>query len=241
MSKAVKKDVLKWEAKGRKLHMTTGLGVAIWPSLHKPDTRYDKNGVYKLALRVPEKEPWVQELIAKGTQEREEYEQQERRAQRKRRPLAMCEDFPWKPAMDGEESVPGFLDISFKMNARVEPKDKEPWEQQPAIFDSRGNPVAFGLPIGGGSELKVSSEVRCWNAPKLGGIGISFRLLGVQVFKFVEAFSGDAGSHGFDGEEAESEGFIWDQADDSFPGEPASPDNQPDGPDAKASPDDAEF
>lgn len=138
----------------------TPKGKAVYPSLTRPDTRYNADGVYKTGLIFSDaeakkfeemlKEVFIEEFGAKK--------------------LASAK-LPFKKNEDGS--------VVFNFKSKNAPK----------MFDSKGNPVKdiSELRLGGGSTLKVAGACKAYNA---GGVtGVTLYLNSVQVIDLVE-FSG---------------------------------------------------
>ena len=92
----------------------------------------------------------------------------------------------------------GKVRVSFKCKARIEPKDKEPFDFKPALFDAKRNPINSN--IGGGSTLKVAFEAIPYYTA-LVGAGVTLRLKAVQVLDLKEYSGASASSFGFDEED----------------------------------------
>ena len=86
------------------------------------------------------------------------------------------------------------MTFRFKLKAKVTPKQGDPFEQRPAIFDAKGKPLQEAK-IGGGSKVKVAYELIPYYTA-IAGAGVSLRLKAVQVIDLVE-FSGGASADAF--------------------------------------------
>lgn len=176
----------------------TPAGSAQYPYLTKPDTKFNPDGEYKMKLEVSDPSG-VQSLVTFLD------EQMEKSVE-----LAKKEN-PGKKIKTGDapysiDEDSGKVTVSFKLKAKVTPKNGEPFEQRPAIFDAKGKPLQ-GVNVGGGSKVKVAYEVVPFYTA-LVGASVSLRLKAVQVIDLVE-YSGGAGAdaYGFgeeDGYEAEN-------------------------------------
>jgi len=182
--------------------VTTPAGTAIWPKLNEPDRKFQPEGVYEVTLRLPEGEAEV--LIEKFM---EVYSESYRTICSKEGKKALKKAaLPWKQAEDWDKETetkvekPGFTDFKFKMKAKVTPRNGKSWEQRPALFDAKLNPLPVDAdPIGGGSIIKVSTEVYAWYSASL-GFGLTLRPKAVQVID-LKTYTADAGSHGFESED----------------------------------------
>lgn len=188
---------------GKNPSITTPKGTAIFPKLNEPDKKFNPEGVYSLTLRLSDAE--AKPLIAQLTKIHSEFYTEECKKMNKK---ALKQGaMPWKTATNWDKDtetrveVPGFVDFSFKLKAKVTTKTGKSWEQRPALFDSRLQPLpADGDPVGGGSIVRVNAEVFAWYTPSL-GFGISLRPRGVQVIDLKTYGPKDATSFGFDQED----------------------------------------
>lgn len=105
---------------------------------------------------------------------------------------------------DTEEDT-GKVEIKFKMKAGGVRKDKTKWTAKPNLFDGKGNPLARGIEIWGGSVAIINHDIMPYFIPGSGAYGVSRRLNAVQIITLVSAGGQRAASsYGF---EAEEDGF----------------------------------
>lgn len=135
----------------------TPKGKAVYPSLTRPDTRYNEEGVYKTGLMFSEaeakkfiemlKEEYVEEFGAKK--------------------LSSAK-LPYKENEDGT--------VVFNFKSKNAPK----------IFDSKGNAIrdVSELRIGGGSTMKIAGAMKAYSAG--GNTGVTCYLNSVQIIDLVE-------------------------------------------------------
>ena len=207
---------------------TTPRGVAVFPRLTRPDTKFDAGGVYTVKLRLPVAEAegfmntidqWIDEALVGA------------KADNPKKKTIKRADPPYKEDEENE----GYILFNFKMKAKGKNRKGEVYTQKPAIYDAKGKSVTeAGLNIGGGSEVKVSFFESPFYTAAVGA-GVSLRLKGVQILKLVEFGERSAASMGF---EAEDDGFTYEandtapQTDDltdaDAPSAPADPNNIPD-------------
>lgn len=178
--------------------LTTGRGIAVYPHLTKPDTKFDADGVYTIKLQQTGQA--AEELARKidaaitdaaagnGLNEKQVAALKAASAKGKRVKVA---DAPYTRNDDGS------VTFSFKMKAKGKTRTGEVFERKPVIFDRSGKPVQ-GLRIGGGSTVSVSFEISPFFTA-LVGAGVSLRLEAVQVIELVE-FGGNASYFGFQNE-----------------------------------------
>jgi hypothetical protein len=171
---------------------TTPAGIAQYPYLTKPDTKFNPDGEYKISVEIPGAA--AQNIV---TFLDEQFEASVAKAKK---------DNPGKKIKEGDvpysvDDDSGKVTVRFKLKAKVTPKQGDPFEQRPALFDAKGKPIGADTKIGGGSKVKVAYELVPYYTA-IAGAGVSLRLKAVQVIDLVE-FSGGASSeaYGFGEEE----------------------------------------
>ncbi len=168
---------------------TTPKGVAYYPYISAPDTKFDEEGHYKVNLCVPKEEAQpIMELIKGELVEGI-------KALKKAKPNAKIKQapLPFEDEVDENEENTGNVIIKFKSKAAY----------KPAIFDSKGTPMMRSN-IYAGSLLKVNGSISFYNSPAVGA-GVTLRLRAVQVIEYVEGAVG-ATKFGFE----EETGFTID-------------------------------
>lgn len=198
----------------------TPAGIAKYPKLNTPDTKYKPLGEYstKLVLTAEEAQP----LIDQYEQELQRFfdEEKERllssgdpKDKAKAKGLKMAADKPFKPELDDEAEETGNVVFNFKMPARVAREGKPDLVLTPDVFDAKGKKLVKVPEIWGGSKLIVAYQLRPFNTAI--GVGLSLRLQGFQILDLKQ---GGERSYGFKahegGYEAGSEGAD-DSSDDS--------------------------
>jgi hypothetical protein len=176
--------------------MTTPKGIALYPHLDKPDTKFDDVGVYQLSLRLAKEEGvelqnTLQEILNKHTDLIKKQTGKDPKIQ----PL------PIKENSDAEGNE--VLDFKFKLKPQLRTRSGEIIEQRPQIFDAGLKPMGK-VGIGNGSTVKVSFVAAPYQAPI--GAGVTLRLNAVQVIDLVQ-YNGGAESSGF----AVEEGFSFEE------------------------------
>ena len=169
-------------------------GIASYPYLTHPDTKFNPDGEYKVSLIVASDD--ASKTIAFLTEKHRAAVAQVKK------------ENAGKRVKEGDlpiiENEDGTVTFKFKMKAKVIPKKGEPFEQQPALFDAKGKPLTGETKVGGGSTIKVCYEVVPYYTA-IAGVGISLRLKAVQIIELKEysGGGGNAESYGF----GEEEGF----------------------------------
>lgn len=202
------------------INFVTPAGVAIFPRVNKPDTKFNADGVYSTRMAwAPEV---IQEFIDKYTETLDEFENVQReklladpKTKKKAASLKRVEIGKPEIGDDGEET--GRIVINFKLNAKYTNKETgKTTLYVPKLFDSKGK--ATTVDVWGGSILKIAGTVNCYYTPKDNEVGVSFRLSGVKIIKLVTKGGQTADSMGLGGEE---EGGWSDDEAGGFEDEPA--------------------
>lgn len=160
------------------VRITTPSGIAVYPKIEKADTKFDANGIYSVDLDLDQKEGG--ELAAKLQKIADESYAAECKAKGKK--ALKRSDMPWKETEDGK------IRFKFKLKAKGGTGEKQ-WDQKPALFDAKGNPVK-DLNVGSGSIVKVAFDVVPYFTAMVGQ-GISLRLRAVQVIELRQFVAGD--------------------------------------------------
>ncbi len=179
---------------------TTPKGIASWPQLNEPDTKFDPNGAYTVKMRYEKADPLVIALIA--NLDRAHSDSVAAFALEKKQPKIKQADKPFKDELDDDGNETGFIRVNFKLAAKVERKDGTFYEQRPVIYDSQGTPSK--ALIYGGSTLKVAFEIIPFFTT-LVGAGISLRLKAVQIIELRTKGDRSAESFGFGKEDGYAE------------------------------------
>ena len=175
----------------------TDVGKAIYPHLNKPDTRFQKEGVYKVTLELtPDNSKSLIKNIDDGLQLAKKDSKSNKTA-----------SLPYKT---DEET--GNLQFNFKCKASGQTKTGQTWEQKPKVFDSKGTPISKDILVWGGTTMKVAYEIIPYSNNMLGS-GVSLRLKAVQVHDLVSGGGASADSYGF---KEEADGYVAETTD-SFP------------------------
>ena len=160
-------------AKAVRAKIVTPVGVAVYPRLNKPDTKFDAEGVYKVTVRLDPNEPAVATFMEKVE--------------------AFADENGLKGKNNGikdeadDNGVPtGMLLVNFKVKASW----PDGTSRKPAIVNATKNELTAN--VGGGSVIRVSGEMSTYDG--FGG-GISLSPKAVQV---IELKTWNAGVDDFD-------------------------------------------
>lgn len=185
---------------------TSPTGIAQYPYLNKPDTKFNAEGDYKVSLEIDAADAGDictfldQQLEAAVARAKKEN--------------------PGKKIKEGTAGYDvnedtGKVVLKFKLKAKgSNKKTGETWDQKPVLFDAKGKPITKAPNVGGGTKCKVSYEVIPYYTA-IAGAGVSLRMRAVQILDLKE-FSGgaSANSYGFGEEEGYEAAAAADKDDD---------------------------
>lgn len=187
--------------------LTSPRGIASYPHLNKPDTKFDADGVYTIKVVVSKKDEKAKALIKLIDTEMAavlKLAKDEAKGPKAVKKVKPCEDKPYSFETDEDDKPTGNVVFTFKMKASGKNrKTGETFNQKPAVFDASAKPL-INAKIGGGSEVKVSFEIVPFYQVKIGA-GVSLRMSAVQVLKLVEWGTGDGTYYGFENEAPEED------------------------------------
>ena len=168
---------------------TTPKGIAQYPWVIEADTKFIKEGQYHVQLDVPKS--LAEGMITKLTELLEaEYNK-------------LCKEKGKKlnkiPFFD--EVDDNTLQFKFKQNKVIHRQDGQTNEVKIPLFDAKGKPIGNKIKLGNGSTIKVSYTVAPYYNATNKGVGLSLRLVAIQVIELVEYSAGNAESYGFGEEE----------------------------------------
>ena len=172
--------------------ITTPVGIARYPSLNRPDTKFDDVGVFKVNLEMSteDAEPFLKQIEALFS----EFVADKKRELKKDK--LKLHAAPW-------EENDGLTQLKLKVKAMGKSKEGETFSRQPKLFGADGQPLEAN--VGGGSKIKVAVVPYCWYTASLGA-GITLQPKAVQVLELVTwGDGGSASAYGFDVSEAKSE------------------------------------
>mgnify|MGYP000330087498 FL=1 len=167
---------------------TTPKGIAAYPWLSKPDTKFSEEGDYKVNLILTKEDAapiieQINEVFAENV--KAEIKKNKGKEVKTSNP-------PYMNELDADGNPTGNIIFKFKSKAAY----------KPAIFDAQGT-VMLESNIWAGSEIKVNGSIGPYFTPLIGA-GVALRLRAVQVIQYVE---GGTGPERF-GFEAVDGGFV---------------------------------
>jgi len=199
------------EKKAANKTYTTPKGIAVFPWVNKPDTKFNPEGTYSIKLKLPTDDAKTQELIALIDKAMADAAAEAKKENPKKQ--IKSADAPYKPEYDDNGDETGNTLFTFKLKAKVKSKSGEVFSQRPKLFDAKGKAVTANL--GGGSIVKVAFAIAPFYAPTLGA-GVTLRLYAVQIIDLKTYGEKSADAYGF-GEEEGYEGGSEGQAEDDVP------------------------
>lgn len=190
---------------------TTPLGVAQYPWLVEPDTKFNPDGDYKVNMLFAEWTPELKYIVNDLKQMLEEYYQ------------AIISDPKYaknaskiQKADIWVEDSDGNIVMKFKQKAVIK-SIKGTHEVKIPIFDSKGKPLS-DIKLGGGSQIKLCFTAAPYYAPSIRMCGLSLRPVAVQVIELKEwAEGGTMQAYGFEVAEEEEDPPFEDFHNDPVP------------------------
>lgn len=196
---------------------TTPKGLAQYPSIKTPDTKFNPEGDYKVNL-VMEDDEKTNALVSKLEAILEDFYENDdnvKQAISKGRKVVTQDIY--------EKDEEGRIVMKFKQKAVITKKDGSKIPVKIRQFDSKGKPIDVN--IGRDSVIKVSFTANPYYMPSTRTCGLSLRLLAVQVISLNEFGDASASSYGFEeeegynGEEPEDSSKSFEDIDNDVPGD----------------------
>lgn len=199
-------------AKQKKIRIVTPQGIAKFPYLNSPDTKFNADGEYRVGILLDPSDEDVQEFLEKLDKMAEEAVEKAKddliENKKKRSAEKVVPNEPYREDVDSEGEPTGKIEVRFKMKAKVTKKNGDVITLEPRLFDAKGKPFPKDKMIYGGALLKINFTPNPYYVAGTKAAGISLQMNAVQV---LELSSGaDAGFFGF----GEEEGFSAEE--DSF-------------------------
>lgn len=197
----------------KKIIVNSPAGVAVYPKLNKPDTKFNPAGDYSCKLRLSASDEshaaFLAELtsMAQAQFDAAQADLKEKRNFKAAKEMKLA--VPYTEELDEEGNATDAVIVNFKMKAQFSSKEGETFTQKPKIFDAKGVEITKPPMIWSGSVLKINAEVVPFYTATAGA-GISLRLRAVKLLKLVSGGNGDAKSFGFGDDEAGEDGYTFD-------------------------------
>jgi hypothetical protein len=179
--------------------LNTPRGVAVFPALNTPDTKFKPEGEYSTRLAFDPTDEAVSRLVAELESRLDHYWNEHLNtlegAKRKQFEKMYSKAPVFTEEVDQEGDETGRILINFKMKASgTNKKTGKQWTQQPKILDARGQEMKNPPDIYGGSVLRIGFETTAGPVPSSKLFYLSCRLLAVKVLDLVSrgGYSADA-------------------------------------------------
>ena len=184
---------------------TTPKGVAKYPYLDKPDTKFNPQGDYKVNLLLAKEESKkLMSLVDKEIDKKFLEVSKEVKGKRVKKA-----DPPYFMELDDDGNETGNVIFKLKQKAEITSKTGQTIEIKVRLFDAQGKPM-MNTNVWGGSKIKASGTLMPYYSPTL-GVGVSMKLAACQVIELVTKES-NAESFGFEKEE----GYTTDEKPEDF-------------------------
>lgn len=177
-------------SKKKTLRFTTAKGIAQYPWIFEADTKYDADGQYHIQLIVSKKD--ATDMIQRLSAMLDEFKAQTEKEKNKK--VGTMDFFEETPEGDS-------VQFKFKQKRVLRRKDGSTLDVKIPVFDSCGGAVSANSKMGTGSTVKICySPLPYYNAVTK-SVGLSLRLVAVQVLNLVSYEGGGAKAFGFSDEE----------------------------------------
>ena len=177
------------------------IGIAKYPYLVDPDTKFDERGTYKVDLIISPKEAAAIKSVATKLATAFKKEDAEANPARKKwgLHLPLLDDLN----QDGDQT--GQKVARFKQAASIRTRDGRDINKSILLFDSQGNRISDVNPYSG-TKMSVAYTMSAYANPTGKTYGVTFRLIAAQIIELVEGGTGmSAESLGFTNQ---SDGFV---------------------------------
>lgn len=160
----------------------TPKGVAVWPHLNTPDTKYVAEGEYNTKLRIAADE--AQSLIQQLEEIRSNYLSSAIRRDPKVKQYKMADLY--EEEVDDQGDLTGNYLFKFKQKAVINTRDGSTLTMKVALLDSKKEPT--DALIGGGSVIRVAATAAGYAMASNKTVGLTLRPSAVQI---IELSSGE--------------------------------------------------
>jgi hypothetical protein len=155
------------------------VGLAKFPYLVKPDTKFDDRGMFKVDLIISPKE--ASQIKSVATKLATDFKKNDVEGNPSRKKwglhLPLLEDID----QDGEET--GMMVARFKQAAVIRTRDGRDIQKSVLLFDSQGNRCEDDINPYSGTKMSVAYSMRAYSNPTGKTYGVTFRLIAVQIIE----------------------------------------------------------
>lgn len=180
-------------------------GVAVYPHLVRPDTKFDSDGVYtvQLAIEAGAAADFILQLETARDRFSDEFadENVKNKAKIKKATVAAV----YEDEIDDEGEETGRVLIRAKQKALIRGRDGTEYVKTVKLFDAANNRITPSS-LWGGSRLILAGVLIPYYMASTKEVGVSLRLGAAQVLELVEGDGGNAESFGF----GEQDGYTAD-------------------------------
>jgi len=191
--------------------LLTPAGIAIWPKLNEPDTKFNSAGEFHTKIAYDGDDEGVKAFVAKLEKIRDDFFDEtvkrliDEKKAGKAKNLKKLEVA--KPELDDETGdETGRLLLNAKLKHKVETKSGKSWTQKPDFFNAQKVALKNPPRIGSGSKLRLFVEANPYLRETDGVIGVSLRLKAVQIITLVSGGARTADQYGFEEEDGDDIG-----------------------------------
>ncbi len=172
-------------AQQNRKQFVTPAGVAIYPWLNTPDTKFAPEGEFKVNLRLSAEE--AEQLINQLGQELDNFAAEAIKKDPKIKQFD--KRMPFEEEIDDNGDLTGSYIFRFKQKAKIKTKTGDSFDMKVALFDAKRTPTTVN--VGGGSTLKVAFTAWPYAMASSRSIGLTLRPSAVQILQLVERGGGD--------------------------------------------------
>lgn len=165
--------------------IATPVGRAAYPSLQEPDTKFNKDGEYRVRLILCPEDEGVEEFLAMLKEKAEEHFEAVRGRLKGRKAETLELHLPFREELDQESEEPtGNYILDFKQPATT--KSGKP-RRAPLLYDYHTEKRYEGGTLWSGTRLQVSCQPNLWpglepfKGAALGKAGLSLSLEGAMI------------------------------------------------------------
>jgi hypothetical protein len=193
----------------KRIKIVTPVGVAVFPRLGTPDTKFNALGVYSTRFRLSpeEAQPLMDQVDAlqQTMFDAEVKRLNDAGEKAKAKKLKLVADKPYKPALDKEGDETGEIEFNFKLVAQYKDRTSGTMKaRSPKVVDSKGKTIDGGR-VWGGSKIKIGGYLVPFSTAI--GVGVSLKLAQVMVLELVsgggDSFDFGNNEGGYEAEEEE--------------------------------------
>ena len=170
-------------AQNTQIKIVTPRGIAVYPWLNRPDTKFSPDGDFKVTLKVGAEE--AAPLMEKLDEALAKYQAQQAKADPKVGRYSISP--PYEEEIDDQGNLTGNYLFKFKQKAVINTKDGRTIDMKVALVDASRTPTTVN--VGGGSEIKIAATVFPYAMKTTKSVGLSLRPSAVQILSLVSGQS----------------------------------------------------